>query len=58
MMWTVLETEDCGIHVVPTDEEHTFINCRCDPEIEPNGLHIHNSFDGREDFETGKREPS
>lgn len=30
-------------------------NCWCQPETNEDGLVVHNSLDGREDFETGRR---
>lgn len=46
-------------HVVPSDDikEHILKgkNCWCRPEMNEDGVFIHNSADGREDFETGKR---
>jgi len=50
-------------HIVPTgdlrdhDAEKT---CWCKPQLDfdRDDVWIHNSLDGREDFETGKRKPS
>lgn len=43
------------IHVLPTNDEVPHVEseqCWCKPKVEENGqLIIHNSFDGREDFE-------
>jgi hypothetical protein len=58
MNWLVIDTDDEGVHVVPEDDtfEHTFCNCKCDPEFDEDArCTVHNSFDGREDFESGKR---
>ena len=58
MSWIVLETER-GNHVIPNDEQHSVVKCKCHPEWnEEASCYVHNSFDGREDFETGKRKPS
>jgi hypothetical protein len=56
------------VHVYPIGDlrEHVTIGypkrqCWCEPEIdEGNGciVVVHNSLDGREDFETGRRKPS
>lgn len=48
------------IHVVPIGDlrEHdTYFHCWCDPEYK-DGVWIHNSMDGREDYETGERKYS
>jgi hypothetical protein len=55
-------------HVVPIDDlrEHScdvgdFGPCWCEPRIEYEGafeIHVHNSLDEREKFETGERRPS
>jgi len=53
-------------HVVPTSdlrEHETGIgaSCWCSPRIEHSEtaeLHVHNSLDEREKFETGERKPS
>jgi len=49
-------------HVYPIEDlrEHDTENgteCWCTP-IEDNGVIIHKSKDGREDYETGKRKPN
>ena len=51
------------IHVVPRNDivDHwCSISCWCQPERdeEQENVVIHNSADGREDFETGRRKPS
>jgi hypothetical protein len=51
-----------ALHVVPIDDlrEHSTDSdkpCWCKPEIEGR-LIIHNSMDGREQFETGERKAS
>lgn len=58
---------DCGsqgpFHCVPIDDlrEHTLDDngtCWCEPEHdEYYDLFIHNSADGREDYEEGRRKP-
>lgn len=56
-----LETELQAFHVYPLNDlrEHEISDkpCWCKPRIE-DGIVIHNSMDGREDYETGKRRPS
>jgi hypothetical protein len=55
--WVVREY--CGEqHVMPHGELHHFFHCSCIPDIEPNGVIVHHSFDRREEFETGARKPS
>ncbi len=49
---------DNGVHVLPNDEQHYETECSCRPEVNSDGLIIHNSFDGREAFENGERKPS
>lgn len=52
-----------GSHMIPTMDfrRHTFLDhprCWCNPEYdEESDLYIHNSFDGREDYEEGRRLP-
>ena len=53
--WHVIPDADIAEHVTVGAE------CWCCPEIEDNGeslLVVHRSADGREDFESGAREPS
>ena len=48
------------IHVVPVNDlrEHdTDFHCWCDPSYQ-DGVWVHNSMDGREQFESGERKPS
>lgn len=49
-------------HVYPENDlkEHLLDGCKCwcNPEEDEDGVIVHNSMDGREDFETGKRKPS
>lgn len=57
--WAVL-TLPAGINVLPVDDSgyhspHRL--CRCKPEFD-SGVIVHNSFDGREPFETGERKVS
>ena len=56
MPWGTYEYKE-KIHVMPTDEDHYFEGCNCCPEDDGEVV-IHNSFDGREDFEIKKRLPS
>lgn len=54
----------CIIHVVPVDDlrDHAeTVDCWCCPTVEIAGagcMVVHNSMDGREDFETGARKLS
>lgn len=53
-------SENADIHVMPINdllEHQQSRNCLCNPE-DDEGVIIHNSLDGRENFETGKRLPS
>jgi hypothetical protein len=50
--------EYCGEqHVMPNGEIHHLFDCPCHPESD-DGVIVHHSFDGREDFETGARKVS
>lgn len=48
-----------GNHVYPTNDlrEHSFTNCWCRP-IDDDGVMVHNSLDGREQYERGERHVS
>lgn len=52
------------MHIVPVDDvkEHLLARdgrCWCNPRVEWNGLvYVHNSADGREDYEEGRRKPN
>lgn len=52
-------TEGGEYHMFPLADlaQHFTESCPCHPEL-VDGLNIHRSFDGREDFETGARKPS
>lgn len=58
--WIVSQDPDGVPHVVPMydDGRHFYKECPCDPEQEADGVIVHVSYDGREDFETGRRLPS
>lgn len=50
-------------HVIPMNDIQEHIcdvgtTCWCNPTVDEDGVVIHNSADGREDFETGKRRVS
>jgi hypothetical protein len=50
--WEELPTDDIGQHV-------SGMHCACRPEYDDEKEHIiHNAFDHREDFETGRRQHS
>lgn len=54
-------TCDNGLHLVPINDlkEHLDSDCPCHPIHDDNlGVWAHNSFDGREAFETSERKPS
>ena len=61
MTWAIYEHEG-EQHVIPRrdDRLHTWTGCACRPEPneEQPSVIVHNSFDGREAFETGERLPS
>jgi hypothetical protein len=60
-MWINIEVEG-EVHTLPAYDIKTHSlskNCWCNPEYYANeNLIIHNSADGREDFENGTRLPS
>lgn len=59
--WGFMLDEDTGLtHLAPTHEEHITEGCACGAAQSPEdaSLIIHNSFDGREKFETGERKTS
>ena len=57
--WVVEIDNDNVAHLVPADDVnyHYMHDCPCQPEL-VDGVYVHNSFDGREAFETGRRKPS
>lgn len=56
---TALAWKVDGNHVYPTNDlrEHSVSNCWCRP-IDDDGVMVHNSLDGREEFERGDRKSS
>lgn len=52
------------LHVVPVNDlrEHSLApdgHCWCNPRVECDGsVYVHNSADGREDYEEGRRKPN
>lgn len=60
----MLLEDDKEVHVIPEEDivEHDLSElCSCQPRVEYHqikNLIIHNSFDGREAFESGTRLPS
>ncbi len=59
--WTLVTIPELGAHIVPLNDtaDHMDENCPCNPKQETDiNLWTHNSFDGREEFETGERIPS
>jgi len=61
--WTFVDCGRLGIHLIPIGDTHDHVdeNCTCSPDNDdpemPN-VWVHNSFDGREAFENGERQPS
>jgi hypothetical protein len=57
--WAVEIAPDTIPHMVPVNDfgEHFWEECACHPELR-DGMCVHNSHDGREAFETGRRRPS
>ena len=55
----VREGRDPEVHVSPINDtfEHVLEghDCWCGPEVAEDGVVIHNSADGRDDYEEGKR---
>jgi hypothetical protein len=60
LRWRSLESNEVPptFHRVPMNDDRRH-NCRshcfCKPELNQNGVWIHNAFDGREDYEEGYR---
>ncbi len=54
--------DDEVFHVYPVNDTYPHrlegFKCACKPEQHELGFILHNSFDGREDFESGKRKVS
>lgn len=58
--WHVVES-DGQTHIVPANDTHLHLwhKCPCCPQPDDEtGAFLHNSFDGREDFESGARKVS
>lgn len=59
---TVTVQADLTTHVIPMNdlrEHHRHGECWCHPVVEHESrMMVHNSADGREDFEEGRRKPS
>jgi len=61
--WTVVDCGNLGVHLIPIGDTHDHMDedCACSPnnnDPEMPGVWVHNSFDGREAFEDGERQPS
>lgn len=58
--WDIHHCNFGSQHVIPMHDTHPHIphDCTCNPRRNEDGVYVHNSFDGREDFETGKRKVS
>lgn len=58
--WGVFMLSGGDIHVAPLCDigEHVLEkDCPCCPKENGEGEYVHNSFDGREDYEEGRRKP-
>lgn len=59
--WQIIDFKGAR-HVMPSDEaqRHFPSDCPCRPLSDPEdpSVIVHNSYDGREAFETGERKPS
>ncbi len=60
MSWALVIRGPLSMHGVPVDDlrDHLYEDCPCKPVEHEPGFWVHNSFDGREAFEEGKRKPS
>ena len=48
-------------HIIPLNDlrpHEPDMQCWCRPEVNEDNVAVHNSMDGREDFESGKRKPT
>lgn len=58
--WVLQRGVDGCLHILPLDDSapHTdrAEKCVCRPELNGEGLIVHNAFDKREDYETGRRQ--
>jgi hypothetical protein len=58
MTWLIIPVGEYK-HIIPDDESHLIDGCSCNPDVDKDFMVIsHNSYDGREAFETGERKPS
>lgn len=57
--WGIYQCDNF-FHIIPVDEadRHEYEHCTCGPAEGEHNLIVHQSFDGREKFETGERKPS
>lgn len=57
--WCLERGTDGTYHVVPRKDLATHITyeerCTCEPELNVDGVVVHNAFDGREEYEQGRR---
>jgi hypothetical protein len=64
MTWSVFTFTHSLPQVIPDDDlyPHEFLNCKCHPFVtddkDDDEVLVHNSFDGRENFERKDRLPS
>lgn len=58
--WALTRGIDGCLHVLPLGDDmaHTTRaeKCECKPQLSEHGNIVHNARDGREDYETGKRQ--
>jgi hypothetical protein len=59
MSWGVSVTLSNVAHVYPLNDlrRHSLRDCWCHP-LEDDGVVVHNSLDGREQYQSGERRPS
>ena len=58
--WGVFKLSGGDVHVAPLFDigEHLLeASCPCCPTENDGGEYVHNSFDGREEYEEGRRKP-
>jgi len=58
--WDNWQCQHGSQHVIPLHDLHEHIphECNCGCHMNEDGVYVHHSWDGREDFETGKRKVS
>jgi hypothetical protein len=60
LRWALVYGKDLCKHIIPLDDTHAHTTrgekCVCKPELSELGNIVHNSFDGREQYENGRRQ--